>query len=57
MKRLITSAIILFFILGCQYNINLVNGTKNETGVDAPMEKNIPITTEGTIPASVVGGL
>jgi len=55
--KILTSIILLFSLQACTYNVSLVNGTKNETGVNAPVDKNIPVTTEGKIPASVIGGL
>jgi len=52
-------SIILFGIMllsGCTYNVSLVNGTKNETGVNAPVDKNIPVSTDIKVPSSVTGG-
>jgi len=57
MKKLGLILIGVSLLTGCTYNVSLVNGNKNETGVSAPVDKNIPITTEAKIPASVIGGL
>lgn len=54
-KKLSLILIGVSFLTGCTYNVSLVNGNKNKTGVNAPVDKNIPITTEAKIPASVIG--
>jgi len=55
MKRIII--LVCLFLSGCTYNVSLVNGNKNETGVNAPVDKNIPVSTDIKVPASMVGGL
>lgn len=55
MKKFSVILITMSLLAGCTYNVSLVNGNKNKTGVNAPVDKNIPITTEAKIPASVIG--
>ena len=50
LKMLISGLSVLFFLHGCTYNVSLVNGNKNETGVEAPVKKDIPVTA--TLPVS-----
>ena len=45
MKVLLSLLLLLLLLISsCTYNISLVNGDKNETGVEAPIEKDIPVT-------------